>query len=441
MKHMQKHLVLAIALVLAASALAACTSVTPAAERTILYGVWPQIGGNLQTLYRIDDDGQNKTALAENSPELYLMQSITFHNYYTPQSHDARFAAFYSKNDAGMWGLNIYSLGSGATALFYTKELEPALVRFREGFSPNDRYYAYTYRDAETGALLISVVDLSNGTALEAIPNAYLVDFTGDGDGLIYLGVGEGGTVSGIFKISLPGKAVTSIYVPGAGEEVSYLTLSPDGKWLVFSDAAQMILYRIPSGGGTKQEIYTFTGTSLSVNYDPDGNYLVVLDLSQDAQIVKLFNSSFTEVMSLDTIGSGYMSFSSNGEKFAYQMPVNPLMVLYVTSPGTNYVTTIDSSALLYQPQFTADGSQIVYIRFVERSAKYGELILAGADGSNPVTIDQTVTSFSLRSDGSIIYIHYDPENFLSTLMKVDATGANPVILDGPFAGTAAIIK
>jgi Tol biopolymer transport system component len=267
------------------------------------------------------------------------------------------------------------------------------------------------------------------------------VDFSSDGDELIYLGVGDAGSVTGIYRLSLPGEQSTLLYTPPAEEQITFVTLSPDGKWLLFTDQTSLSLFRIPAAGGEKETIYEFTGTTMSVNYEPDGNYMVVLDLSQEAQTLKLFNTNLEEVTSVEPIGSGYLAFSPDGRMFAYQLPVETQMVLYVSDLEQDAVYTIDNIAQLYQPQFTRDGTQVLYIRYADRASKFGELVLASVDGSTTSLVDQNVTSFLIRNDGSIVYMKYDQDAFTSTLIKVDSSGLNPIILDGPFPGTASITK
>jgi WD40 repeat protein len=443
MRRSFKFVTCVIVIVLGLTALSACASTTGRniPDRTIVYRVWPQIGGQLQSLYRIDADGQNKTALIENSTQLNLMQSITFHNYFTPQSLNAKYFTFYSLNASSQWGLNLFDITSGATQSVYAKDLEPQLVRFREGFSPDNQYYAYTYRNKDTGFFFVSVINLSPLSTLPDLENAYFVDFTADSKGLVYLGVGDAGSVTGIFKMSLPDEKVTTLYTPPTGEEITYVTLSPDGKWLLFTDQSTMSLYRIPAEGGTKQTVYKFSGTTMSVNYEPYGNYLAVVDESSEKRTLELFDSTFNKVLELDLQGPVYFAFSQDGKQLAYLNPEQAVMDLNVVTLGNSTSTTVDNTALFYQPEFSADSTHLLYIRYSERTSNYGELVLAKMDGSSSTVIDSSATSYLLRSDGTIVYMHYDADSFQSTLMKVDKDGLNQIVLDGPFSGMASVIK
>lgn len=414
--------ILALLLILAAILTGCNTDNTP-----LVYGTWDQPDSPLKTIRRVNADGSSPASIIESTVGLVVQKYSSRHNYANPLSPDGNFLSVYAQNEEGDWELNILpTRADGTTPIFnHPMGSQPALSI--SGFSPDSRYYVFTEQNPESGLFTIQIYDLRAKALLAPKGGAFFADFFPGSSDLLTVGVGPTGAIAGVQRVTLPTRAEQSLYKPPEGEQIGLLLVSPDKKDLLVYDLAIGKLDRVPVDGSQRSTIYQFSG-DIGAAFTPGSGFLVLTDLTQAVQRLLVFDPQFREIYRQDGIGSGTLAFSGDGRTIAFQTGSPEGMALNTLSldPLANPVN-ISDSGVFYQPRFSPDGSQIVYIEYKAAQEKTGELYAANTDGTGAKLLDEGVTSFAFGVNNTLLYLKTDvtdPLNPVSSLYRIGMDGS-----------------
>jgi Tol biopolymer transport system component len=220
------------------------------------------------------------------------------------------------------------------------------------------------------------------------------------------------------------------------------VVISPDGQYLIYYELTAHVVYRVPLAGGNPEEVYTFEGTENSVNYDPDGNYLVLYNaIEQGVNHLVLLDQGLVPVFETNSLGSSNLVFSEDGHYLAWLERVNEGLVLNVTDLQTGETTLISDAAAYYRAELLPESNQILYIQYAGTNDKAGELMIANLDGTGATRLDMAVTSYELTGEGELLYWKVDAVEFTSTLNRIGLDGSGLVEVMGPEPGVCAFIR
>lgn len=412
-------------------------------QKPIIYGTWNQFDAPLTSVNRIDSSGMNNAVILSNTSALSVFQFITKHNYASPISPDGSLIAIYNLAADGLWELQIRTTQLEQGDALFTYPVGSQLVRYIEGFSPSSQYYAFTTSDPDTGILSVQILDIASKTLLETIPGAFFVDFFPGSDDLLILSIGPDGKVAGVQQVVIADQSINRLYEPPESEQIGYMHVTRDGKSLLVYDIATKTLSKVEFGSGEHVTVFQYEGTNNTGNFDPSGNYLMLMDLSQEKQLLVLLDENLAEVTRVEGIQSGYISFSENGQHFAYMHSPGEALQLTVQDIPSATTHVIADDGIFYRSDFSPDNQLIAYIDYKGENDKTGELYVAGVDGSNKVMLDTGVSSFDFGSNDTILYFKIEEavDNPASSLIRIGLDGKNQTVLLDSQAGIFSFIR
>ena len=398
-------------------------------QKPIIYGVWDQFDRPLSAVNRVDASGSNNAVILSNSSGLSVFQFITKHNYASPISPDGKYIAIYSLASDGYWELQIRTTQVEQGDALFVYPVGEQLARYIEGFSPSSKYYVFTTADPDTGILSVQIFDIAANSLLETIPGSFFVDFFPGSDDLLILSIGPDGRVAGVQQVVISDQSINKLYEPPEGEQIGFMHVTRDGKSLLVYDSASKVLSKVEFGSGTHTTLYQYEGTSNTGNFDPKGNYLMLTDLSPEKQRVVLLNNELTEVVRVEGIQSGFISFSQNGQYFAYMLAPEGKLELVVHEISTSSVKVVTDDGVFYRSDFSPDNKHIVFIDYKGESDKTGDLYSVALDGSEKILLDEGISSFEFGANNTVMYFKISEEsgNPMSSLIRVGLDGKNKV--------------
>jgi Tol biopolymer transport system component len=398
---------------------------TPA---TIILGGFPDLKSSMQNIYRYDSSTKSLVPVVENTSSLSYLETITYHAYKSVLSPDYKYMAVDVMDLEGFWDLNIYDVTQKNGKPIATSQIGIQLPKLREGFSVNGRYYAFSYYNTTTTVLELGILDLANNGTLITLPNAHFIDFTPDNQ-VYALTFDDKQLLTGLAKFDPATQTSVNVFQAPANVKLGLVNLSPDQKWVLYTDQTTKTLNRVSITGGTPELVYQLTGANTAVNYDQTGKYLIVLDLGTSQQLLKLFDLNFKEVYTLSGIGTTTMDFSSDGRFFAYQLYGTPNMELYLTDFQAKTYFFIANSGILYKLDISPDNKYLAYLSIESNADHSGTLYLVRLKDLQSTKIDTGVTSLKFDSDSSLLYVKLDDKNQSSSLFRQIPGNSTPTNL------------
>ncbi len=412
-------------------------------SKPIIYGVWEQYESPLSSVNRIDSNGTNNAVIHANTKGISVFQFITKHNYASPVSPDGKLIAVYSLADDGFWELQLRTTQVEQGEALFVYPVGTQLSRFIEGFSPSSKYYTFTSQDPDTGILSVQIFDVAAKSLLETIPGAFFVDYFPESDNLVILSIGPDGAVAGVQQVAIADQSINKLYEPPAEEQIGFMHVTQDGKSLLIYDIATKLMSKIEFGSGEHTPIYQYEGTNNAGNFDPNGNYLMLTDLSQEKQLVVLLDDNLAEVIRVESIQSGFISFSENAQYFCYMLDAGEKLELLVKDIKAGTAYSITAEGVFYRSDFSPDSKHIVFIEYKEETDKTGELFAAAVDGSSKTLLDGGVTSFDFSDNNTIVYFKINEESGspVSSMIRIDFEGKNKTELLSSQPGIFSFIR
>jgi Tol biopolymer transport system component len=383
----------------------------------IILGGYPDLKSSMQNIYRYDSTTKSLFPVVENALTLSYLETNTFHSYSSVLSPDGRFMAVDIMDAEGYWDLNIYDVNQKDGNPVATSQIGIQLPRLHEGFSADGRYYAFSFYNTTTNVLELGILDLANNGNMITVPNAHFIDFSPDNQ-VYVLTFDDNQFLTGLSKFDPATHPPVSVFQAPANVKLGVVTLSPDQKWVLYTDQTTKTLNRVPIAGGTPELVYQLTGDNTAINYDQTGNYLVVLDLGISQQLLKLFDLNFKEVYTLSGIGTTTMNFSSDGRFFAYQLFGKPNMELYLTDFKAKTYFFIANSGILYKLEISPDNKYLAYLSIASTADHAGTLYLVRLKDLQSTKTGTNVTSFKFDTDGSLLYMTLNDTNLTSSLFR-----------------------
>jgi hypothetical protein len=426
--------------------LSACGGVAQQAH-PLIYGVWSAFGQPMTSLISLSQDGKSKIVIGTSSTGLNLLDFATKHNYSSPFSADGKYAAAYSQDSKGNWILSLMQTTAGSSAPVYQRTVggsDSQLSRYIEGFSPSSRYFAYSIVDSNTGLMTVEVYDLQKKVLLNSLPSSYFIDFLPQNDSMVILSLGPTGKISGIQNVSLPDETQTSIFQPAQDEQIGALIVSPDGKYLYYTETSSASVYRRPVAGGDRQLVYQFKNVDqYNINFDEYGHYLKLITYTNKILSLVLIDTDLKQVLSISSIDSTTMAFSPNGQYMAFQKVDNDKTGLWMVDLQSKKYLDISDTGKSYLAQFTPDSQYLTYQEVTDSTNNVGDLHLLNLATNNNELIASNVTSYVINS-GTLVYTQTDAgvtplttSIYTSSLAKANDTQ----LLRGPESGVLRFIQ
>lgn len=383
----------------------------------IVLGGFTSLNSPMQKVYRFDPAAKSLVPIVENTISLSYLETITYHNYKSVFSPDYKYMAVDVMDVEGYWDLKIYDVTQKDGDPIAVSPIGVQLPKLREGFSADGRYYAFSFYNGTTNILEMGILDLANKGDLITLPDAHFIDFSADGQ-VYALTFDANQLLTGLDKFDPVTKESKIIFQAPANVKLGVVTLSPDQKWVLYTDQTTKTLNRVPISGGTPVLVYQLTGDNTAINYDQTGKFLIVLDLSNDQQLLKLFDENFKEVYKLSGIGTTTMDFSSDGRFFAYQLFGKPNMELYLTDFKAKTYFFLANSGILYKVSISPDNKYLAYLSIESNQAHEGTLNLVRLKDLQSTTVNTNVTSFKFDTDSSLLFVKLNDADQTSSLFR-----------------------
>jgi hypothetical protein len=424
-------------LVITAGLLSACTT----NSIPIITGSWKDLQSPLQTLSELNISAESLLPLVENVPKISIARTAMFHNFSLPVSRDGKWIAYYQQDDEGAFSMEILPTAHNTSAEVISIPLGSSISRSHEGFSGNGKYFAFTIQDLTTKKQQIQLVSLAKQQLLDPIENTFFMDFTSTGEEIYALTLNDSNTVTGLVSVRISDRNMETLYQPSETENIGFAFISPDEQWIIYCDYNSQSLFRVPIKGGASTLIYDYTGSTPSANYDPFGNYLVVIDTSSDSTTVKLFDHNFSNIYTLNGMGSSEMSYSENGEYLVYQLYSENAMDLFVTNFMEGSYHLQANTGQLYRTEISPDQKYLVFISYAYYNENQGDLYIAPLTTLTSSKISSNVTSFSFAQDDSLLFTTIDKANNQSSIYQNRLGETDINLLVGPSTGVITIIN
>lgn len=238
-------------------------------------------GGSERDIYTVDVDPD--TGKIRGSAKKLGLPSQG-HNMGPSYSLDGKHLAYLSAPRGRGQVIGVYSLETGRV-----RELNPKLSGnlFPQWIPPDGRALSVMAGDKE-GHSIIYRIDLQTG---EATPSGSVADssfsfrnmpvWAMDGKRFFYTGGLRTDAKRYIYIHDL--ETGKSEQLPGTPDDASFITLSPDGKWLAFiNEQGKKVLRVIPTTGGEPREVHSYDHNDhvISLAWSADGGSIYLPKLS-----------------------------------------------------------------------------------------------------------------------------------------------------------------
>jgi Tol biopolymer transport system component len=223
------------------------------------------------------------------------------------------------------------------------------------------------YRDYIGGNLETLNVDTGVRTVVYNSPDPLQApNWTPDGKALIYNARGR------LYRFDLDTRTPEVINTGSATANNNDHVISADGRWLGISHhspqhGGQSIVYTLPSGGGTPQQI-TPTGPSYLHGFSPDGRWLVYTgQRNGNLDIYRIPVDGGDEVRLTDSpaLDDG-AEFTPDGTKIYFNSSRSGRMQIWRMRPdGSDPEQVTDDEFNNWFPHISPDGKWIVFLSFL----------------------------------------------------------------------------
>jgi Tol biopolymer transport system component len=389
-------------------------TITPA---PIILGGFPSLNSPMQEVYRYETNSKSLVSITERAPNVSYFESPTFHNSTPVFSFDQKYMAINVLNSSGSWTLNILDVNQNNGKPIFTSPIGTKLPLLYEGFSNDGHYFGFTYSNDSTGSMDLGVLDLVTKGSMISLPSAHFVDFSAD-DQVYALTFLSNGNANGLVKFDPASEKVETIFQPPADVILDLVILSPDQKWILYTDRNIQTLNRVSISGDNATMIYQYSGENPLINYDKSGRYLIVIDPGSNQSTLKVYDQNFKETYSLSGVGWTNMDFSNDGRFFTYQLFGLNGMDLYLNDFKSQTYYLLASTGKIYTPRISPDNKYLVYLSIANSGDHGGTLFLVQLKDLHSTKIDASVTSFKFDTDSSLLYVKLNDTNQTSSLFR-----------------------
>ena len=209
-----------------------------------------------------------------------------------------------------------------------------------------------------------------------------------DGAEVVFTDAACGG--GGLYLMNANGLGRRSIPVAPGVDSPSF---SPDGKQVVFDDY-QSSIYSVNVDGSGLRRLHHFGALPHKPVLAPDGKTILFdLEPMHGASRLYLMDSNGANVRAIPHTTSALdASFSPNGKTIVF-VRGNGIFRMSVTGHWLKRLTTAPTTGEDANPEFSPDGTKIVFERLDNGVHKFSGLLVMNAEGSHPRVLTSSVFS------------------------------------------------
>jgi Tol biopolymer transport system component len=208
---------------------------------------------------------------------------------------------------------------------------------------------------------------------------------------------------------------------------------SPDGKWIAFSEGAQICIMPFDGYQFDTTAIVQLTneGRNFYPTWSPDGKW-IAFDSNAETESgayfiwkVKIDGSEKKRIIYTPSQGSARMPFWGKDFAILYQkyLVKGTPEIFRMDSAGSNISQLTNNDLMEENPQFSPDG---LYFSYISNSGM--KLWLVNMDTNDSILAVEGCTNYSWSPNGKIVYVNYDYSRIdeeKGTLWIMDSDGAN----------------
>jgi Tol biopolymer transport system component/tRNA A-37 threonylcarbamoyl transferase component Bud32 len=245
-----------------------------------------------------------------------------------------------------------------------------------------------------------------------------------------------------IWSIRIPKGEAVSISeaqpVTEGGQAIEGISVSPDGKWLVFDSnrSGNQDIYKMPVGGGEYEQLTTNPSDDFIPSWSPDGKEIVFYSFRKGNRDIHLMTADGRSIRQLtdDPAQERYPDWSPNGKQLVFMSDKTGRQELFVFSRskedfdwGAPKQLTFDGGKY---PRWSPDGSLIAYtydasLRVILPEGGDPQILVSSHD---PATIPVPIFP-EWSSDGQTIYYKGYNNEGDSSFWSVPVVGGKPKLL------------
>jgi TolB protein len=250
---------------------------------------------------------------------------------------------------------------------------------------------------------------------------------------------------SNIWSIKIPEQKAISISeatpVTSGNQAVEGISISPDGKWLIFDSnrSGNQDIYKMPIGGGEYERLTTHPSDDFLPSWSPNGNEIVFYSFREGNRDIHLMTADGGSIRQLtdDPAQERYPDWSPDGKHIVFMSDKTGRQELFVISREDEDTDWGEPEQLTFDgaryPRWSPEGSLIAYTHFGEDQS----LRVIPPEGGDPQVLvsshDPTIIPFPRFSewsaDGRTIYYKGYHSVGHSSFWSVPATGGKPKLL------------
>jgi serine/threonine-protein kinase len=241
---------------------------------------------------------------------------------------------------------------------------------------------------------------------------------------------------SSIWSIPLPANPPTSTTaaarLTNANESIEAISLSPDGKWLLFDSdlPGNTDVFRVPLAGGDREQLTTDPSDDFSPRQSPDGREVLFHSWrggSRDLYITRLDGSGVQQVThtpAQEALGQ----WSPDGKSISYS-DLSPPFGIWITRRDAAGNWSAGRRLRLggTGSSWSPDGKSIAF----QTAVASGSIHVIPADSGSETTVVESLASIpwmSWEKDGLIYYTRHDAHGN-TALWSVNPSGGAPRLL------------
>jgi TolB protein len=208
---------------------------------------------------------------------------------------------------------------------------------------------------------------------------------------------------------------------------------SPDGKWIAFSEGAQICIMPFEDYQFDTTSILqlTYEGRNFHPTWSPDGEWIAYdsdLDSPTGLKFIWKMKKNGQEkrrIAYTPNDGETRMPFWGKNSKIIHQRyNINGSPEIFIMdSAGSNISQLTNNDLMEENPQFSYDG---VYFSYISNSVM--KLWLVNMDTNDSILAVEGCTSYSWSPNGKIVYVNYDYSRIdgeKGTIWIMDSNGTN----------------